>query len=949
MLVYSAWKQKRRGNFARQFSRIDALEQRMLLSGGLTGVYYDNQDFTGANFIRVDPTINFNWGYGSPMSGIAPDSFSVRWSGQVLAQKTETYTFYVRSDDGAKLTVNGQVLVNKMVAQSATEWSGTISLVAGQWYDLHLDYFDRAGGALAQLSWSSPSTPRQIIPSTQLDPNPRVIQQPPPPPPPTGDQKPFKGTAFNVGDRIEAEDYDIGGEGVSYHDIDTANRGGKYRSDGVDIETSSAGGFDVAYASAGEWLEYTINVPSDGNYALDIATASYAFGGTFHIDIDGVAALGPITVPATGGWQKWQVLHAAGLKLTAGAHVMRLSMDSNGPSGSSANVDYLRIMPGPAPGVDLMIRNRKEPAYTGDNVYAADGGVQMRSQSTNFYPATYELRLENDGTSADSFVVQSNFNPGPGWRVSYYQVYPDGSKPDPISLAGDGWNTGILNPGEFRRINVDVSPSPKAGGGATRAIDITATSASDPINSDEVRSVTTLSTVRLPEIRRRNTSTDNTYLLEVQNKGNTADSLRLTGPAGGTGFTLKYFDDFEAGSDITAAITSSGWVTPKLAANKAQDIRVQIVPGTSDVHTFTITATSVGDGSRRDTATISDRAPNVKQPPTFVIGAWSQPTSLFSRWKARGINTLMHFEPEGGRVSIDQWTAAANAAGLYMIRAPRPNPADDLKETRLLAWMHRDEPDIHAARASDLQADYNKWKAIDPNMPVLINFAGSDVLDWNGGTSEATYKTYMNATDWVSNSIYPVTGWYRPDDLDIPGRALDKLEKWSNGRPQFAIIESGPQNLSWMPRDTPGPNADQFRFEMWDAVIRGAKGIIYFPFSFTPSFHFDNTPPAIDAEMRKQHPRLMEIGSALLSNVDPPSMGMRLPDGLEGTWRNYNGRKYFIVLNATDQPLANQVIKLRGIGVATSATVASESRIVPISGSSISDGFGAYEAHVYIV
>ena len=59
--------------------------------------------------------------------------------------------------------------------------------------------------------------------------------------------------------------------------------------------------------------------------------------------------------------------------------------------------------------------------------------------------------------------------------------------------------------------------------------------------------------------------------------------------------------------------------------------------------------------------------------------------------------------------------------------------------------------------------------------------------------------------------------------------------------------------------------------------------------------------------------------------------------GLEGTWRNYNGKKYFIVLNSTDQPLANQVIQLRGVGAATSATVASESRAVSISNSSISD------------
>jgi len=54
-------------------------------------------------------------------------------------------------------------------------------------------------------------------------------------------------------------------------------------------------------------------------------------------------------------------------------------------------------------------------------------------------------------------------------------------------------------------------------------------------------------------------------------------------------------------------------------------------------------------------------------------------------------------------------------------------------------------------------------------------------------------------------------------------------------------------------------------------------------------------------------------------------------------------------LNKTDQAMANQVIKLRGVGAATSATVASESRTVSISNSSMSDSFGPYEAHVYIV
>src|SRR5687767_4583978 len=168
MLEFSAWKRARK-QLQLQRNVVEPLEDRTLLASGLTGTYYDNMDFTGAQFTRVDPTINFNWGYGSPMSTIAPDTFSVRWNGQVIAQKTERYTFYIRSDDGAKLVVNGNVLVDRLFPQSATEYSAFVDLVAGQKYNIRLDYFERAGGAQAQLSWSSPTTPKQIIPATQLE------------------------------------------------------------------------------------------------------------------------------------------------------------------------------------------------------------------------------------------------------------------------------------------------------------------------------------------------------------------------------------------------------------------------------------------------------------------------------------------------------------------------------------------------------------------------------------------------------------------------------------------------------------------------------------------------------------------------------------------------------------------------------------------------------------
>ncbi|GEM84827.1 NPCBM/NEW2 domain-containing protein [Meiothermus hypogaeus] len=135
---------------------------------GLSGRYYDNIDFTGTSFTRTDATINFNWGTGSPDPRIGPDTFSVRWTGQLEARFSETYTFITRTDDGVRLWVNNQLIVDRWRNQSAADRSGTITLVAGQRYSIRMEYFENTGGASAQLFWSSPSQPREIIPQRYL-------------------------------------------------------------------------------------------------------------------------------------------------------------------------------------------------------------------------------------------------------------------------------------------------------------------------------------------------------------------------------------------------------------------------------------------------------------------------------------------------------------------------------------------------------------------------------------------------------------------------------------------------------------------------------------------------------------------------------------------------------------------------------------------------------------
>lgn len=135
---------------------------------GLRGTYFDNVDFTALRRARIDPAVNFNWGTGSPSSTMQPDTFSVVWTGQIQPRYSQTYQIHVRSDDGVRLRVNNILLIDKLVNQSATEWTGSIALTAGQKYDLRLEYIENTSSALAELRWSSPSQVKEIIPSTQL-------------------------------------------------------------------------------------------------------------------------------------------------------------------------------------------------------------------------------------------------------------------------------------------------------------------------------------------------------------------------------------------------------------------------------------------------------------------------------------------------------------------------------------------------------------------------------------------------------------------------------------------------------------------------------------------------------------------------------------------------------------------------------------------------------------
>jgi hypothetical protein len=157
-------------------------------------------------------------------------------------------------------------------------------------------------------------------------------------------QAPYRMTPAFLPGTVEAEDYDLGGQGVAYNDANPNNNGGAYRpGEGVDLEgaTDTGLGFDVGWTAPGEWLEYAVDVTA-GFYDIEVRVASDSSGGMLHIEFDGVDRTGPVTIPATGGWQNWTTVRAEGVTLDAGVQTMRLAMDTDG-----FNVNWIAVVEPP--------------------------------------------------------------------------------------------------------------------------------------------------------------------------------------------------------------------------------------------------------------------------------------------------------------------------------------------------------------------------------------------------------------------------------------------------------------------------------------------------------------------------------------------------------------------------------------------------------------------------
>jgi hypothetical protein len=352
--------------------------------------------------------------------------------------------------------------------------------------------------------------------------------------------------------------------------------------------------------------------------------------------------------------------------------------------------------------------------------------------------------------------------------------------------------------------------------------------------------------------------------------------------------------------------------------------------------TLMVPATGIAIGAIVSREASADTPSPHPGPKFFVKGIYQQPAEFMARWKARGVNTI--FTINDG-ADLKQWTAQAIAQGLYMVRVPAGIDNDyvltdrdaferDVANPYLLALALMDEPsNLKQGGQGITYDDVSSTPAhVDAvakvlsagGKPLWINHVGNHI---NNVYLEAIMSDYADSPyiDWMAQDSYPISvGTDLVFDLDDcastpQGHAIDRLMRWSNGKPQFSFVGLTKFDAASGRDTTPA----ELQAQAWSSIIHGAVGIIYFSFMFSPQFSYDATPENLQKELALLHTEIDEIEHILVDKQKggrrpytllksirtaemPPTGGLPFP--FEACATKTDAGEYKIVQNLSAEP-----------------------------------------------
>jgi beta-glucanase (GH16 family) len=221
---------------------------------------------------------------------------------------------------------------------------------------------------------------------------------------------PYGGTPAAIPGTVQAENYDLGGQGVGYSVTAVNGTANSYRSDGVDLEVTAdtGGGYDLGWTASGQWFKYTVNVATAGSYTVTFRVAALdSVTDALHISNSSGANLsGSVNVPATGGWQTWENVTAT-VTLPAGQQTLTINQDTAG-----WNLNYLTFTSASSGG---------EGPYGGTPA-AIPGTVQAENYDTGGQGVGYEVSSINGSANSyrsDGVDLEVTTDTGGGYDIGW--------------------------------------------------------------------------------------------------------------------------------------------------------------------------------------------------------------------------------------------------------------------------------------------------------------------------------------------------------------------------------------------------------------------------------------------------------------------------------------------------------------------------------------------------
>ncbi|MCL5666150.1 MAG: malectin domain-containing carbohydrate-binding protein, partial [Patescibacteria group bacterium] len=135
-------------------------------ANAFTGCYYYDQNLSTAVLTRTDSTVSFNWSAGGPGFPVPSDHFSARWQGNFFFENA-SYEFKVTADDGIRVYVDNNLILDKWIDQSASTYKIAKVLTAGS-HLIKVEYYENAGDAVAAVSWAKQAAPDTSVPTVSI-------------------------------------------------------------------------------------------------------------------------------------------------------------------------------------------------------------------------------------------------------------------------------------------------------------------------------------------------------------------------------------------------------------------------------------------------------------------------------------------------------------------------------------------------------------------------------------------------------------------------------------------------------------------------------------------------------------------------------------------------------------------------------------------------------------